>query len=584
VGRNAKTHRENFVKNITKWLPEAFVLALAAVVRLPALGGPPLTVSETRIWMFARDGWAHLWLLFGLGADFNTGTVFPYLWLLKFCMKLFGTTEAWLRAPSAAAGLATVIVLYFFARRVFGRWAAVIAAALLAAAPYHVAASRTAGPAAIGILLCALGLLLFHRIYEGRRDAATVAGFAAVMLIGVNFSFYSALLLLPMNILFIGFARDRTKALWWWIPLNAALIGCVVFWEPRLAATFFSRPPAWAATEEQALHDLVPNESIVGLKTQLIFLEKYYLFVFTLGGFYFSGEWLANGWSVIGWIAVAVSCHYFPYLGFREYEGGYRARVFAFIMLGAMLGVAALLSFTAAPAWETLLPAVLIFLPVIGNGAARFSGWRGKSLLAVLLLSTVFGFVPMQREEEQARPDWRSAARFLETAPGGRETVVLTDGGAATLPLFYYGGKLGNRIVSLMPDIDLETIGGRSGGESRFRQEEVLPVIRGTVDSRPPDGLANLFSANDRLWIVRRGADLPENPRWAREYAIWIIGAADVILEKKVDNWGAKPGKSRAKPRSGQGSALKGNLLNEKKNEDLDYNAIRLQLIQRKTE
>lgn len=549
-----KNKRENFVKKTAKWLPEVFVLALAAAMRLPGLGGPPLTVSETRIWMFARDSWAHAFKLFGLEADYHTGTAIPYVWLTKLWMSFAGDSEAALRALSTAAGLVTVVVFYFLAKRLFGRHAAVAAAALFSVYPYHIAASRTVGPDAIGLLFCVLALLLFHRIYEGSRGKATVAGFAAVMLIGVNFSFHTVLLLIPLNILFFGFAKDMKKSLWWWIPLNLLLIGSVVLWEPRWAATFFSRPSLWVAAEDRPIYSFLPNEDIVGLKSKVIFISKYYVFVFTLGGFYFCREWLVNGWSALGWLTVAVACHYFPYLGFREYEDGYRSRVFAFIMLASVIGAAVILSFTVVPVWTVLLPAAPLLAAVMANGVIRFSRWRGKTLMALLFLCTALGFVPMQRQEENARPDWRSAATHLSAAPGG-ETIVLTDGGASTLPIFYYMRGQEKRIVNFMPDIDLETIGRGAKTEDKYRQAEVLPVIHGTVDARPPDGFAHLFFANDRLWVIQRGSGLPEEPRWAREYAIWAGKFTNNLKVTRIKDW--RPTVQSKKANHGKAEALK---------------------------
>jgi hypothetical protein len=59
-------------------------------------------------------------------------------------------------------------------------------------------------------------------------------------------------------------------------------------------------------------------------------------------------------------------------------------------------------------------------------------------------------------------------------------------------------------------------------------------VIHGTVDIGPPDGLAELFRIHPRIWIIRKGAGLPETPRWAREYAIWLQKFAVLVREKRL--------------------------------------------------
>ncbi|MFA6448297.1 MAG: glycosyltransferase family 39 protein [bacterium] len=540
------------VKRIFSFLPELAALALAAALRAPGLGEATLTASETRIWMFAGDSWGHLLRLFRLAADPNTGTFFPYVWFLKLWLR-WGDSEAWLRLPSLLAGMIAVVMVYFFARRVFGRWAGVIAAILFAAAPYNVAASRTVSATSIGVALFVIGLYLFYLIFEGDRRPVIIASFAAVTLVGVNFGFHAALLILPMNVLFFGFAKDRMKSIWWWIPLNLALIGCALYWEPRWAATFFVKPPTWESARNQSIYGFIPKESIAYLQLRLLFIEKYFKILFTLGGFYFNSL-LVNGWSFLGVIILVVSYHYFPFLGFREYEGGYRPRVFAFITLALTLALAGLFSMTQLQLWEVLLPAAAVLYAVAAHGAVKHTGWRGKTLLALMILSMVLGFVPMQRAEEKSRPDWREAAAFLESDPERLSPIVLIDGGEDTLPLFYYGRPFLSRLVSLMPDIDLKII-----GKDKFRQDEFLPVIKGTVDTRPPEGIMNLFKLYPRVWIVKKGAGLPEKPRWAREYAIWLQKFAVVVKEKKIEG-GLRIENRRAKDKPADDKQIDGDI------------------------
>ncbi len=55
-----------------------------------------------------------------------------------------------------------------------------------------------------------------------------------------------------------------------------------------------------------------------------------------------------------------------------------------------------------------------------------------------------------------------------------------------------------------------------------------------TIDPHAPDGIAALFNRSPELWVIRKGEKLPESPRWAREYAIWIQKYAALIQDTPI--------------------------------------------------
>jgi hypothetical protein len=512
------------LKKILRWTPELLIAAVAAALRLPGLGRAPLSESEARIWLFTTASWEHLRTIFLLHAERHSGTLFPYLAFLKLWSG-WGGGEAWMRLPSLIAGIAAIVFAYLFASRIFGRAAGCVAALLLSVSSYHVMASRTAGATAIGVFLFTAVLYLFYRVYEGENRGWIAAALAVFAILGVNFGFHTALLILPMNILYLGFGRNRVRGLWWWIPLNIILIAAAAYWGPRWFATFFNPAPNFKVNEIFP-SDVMQNETLFMLRPRMMIVEKYIEIIFALGGMYFFNS-LANGWSFLGMLLVPVAYHYFPLIGFREYEDGYRPRLFAFITAGTLLGAAGLLSMTAAPIWETTIPASVVFFALMGNGASRFCGWRARALLALMVLCSIFGFVPMQRNDERARPDWRAVAAEAAADPSGAPIAFID--GTMSPPLLYYGRDIGNRIVSLMPNIDMAL-----AGKKKYRQEQVLPLLKYRIDPYPPDGIADLFVGGSDVWIVRKGTGVPESPRWTKEYIIWLQSYASLVNEKEI--------------------------------------------------
>lgn len=528
------------MNRIFRWMPEVLIAALAVALRAPGLGRAPLSVTEARVWLFTADNWQHLWRLFQIQADRDTGSLFTYIAALKFWSG-FGSGEAWLRLPSLLAGLAALVFVYLFARQIFGRAAGCVAALMMAVSPYHIMTCRMAGANAIGFLFFVIVLYLFARVFEGENRGWTALSFAVAAIAGVNYGFHTALLILPMNVLYLGFGRERVRGLWWWIPLNAALIGSVMYWLPRWSATFFI-PSSNFAVNEIFPKEIMANDTFLMLRTRMILVEKYIQIIYGLGGAYFYQR-LADGWSVLGAVLLPVVYHYLPFIGLREYEGGYRPRVFGFIMIALLIAAAAGLSLTTLPLWETLLPCSVVFYALAANGAVRFSGWRAKTLLALMFFCVVFGFVRSERLEERSRPDWRRAASEIAADPSGAPAAFLD--GSISPPLFYYGQNIRNRIFALTPNIDMKPI-----GNGLYCQDEVLPVLKFTVDPYPPDGIAKLFIPGGsalpggmifvqpvqppEVWVIRVGAEYPENPRWAREYAIWLNGYAVKIKEESI--------------------------------------------------
>lgn len=127
------------------WVEAASVAALtlfALVLRVAALEDVPYTLGGDEAWhgLLARQ------VLSGeLRNPFNMGYMsMPTLfyWPLSWSLWLVGPGLTGLRLPAALVGTATVPVLYFFVRGLWGRRTALLSAIFLAAYDYHIHYSR----------------------------------------------------------------------------------------------------------------------------------------------------------------------------------------------------------------------------------------------------------------------------------------------------------------------------------------------------------------------------------------------------------------------------------------------------------
>jgi 4-amino-4-deoxy-L-arabinose transferase-like glycosyltransferase len=139
--------------------------------------------------------------LFGLG-----WFSFPafYFALQSGAIHLFGQTATALRITSAIGGSLTVFVVYWLARALFGRYAAMIAGTFLLASHYHIHFSR------IGLQNIWDGLFVAIVLWgiwsgwtEGRRLPFLIAGVA----LGLGHYFYVSMRIVPLLLLvWAGFA------------------------------------------------------------------------------------------------------------------------------------------------------------------------------------------------------------------------------------------------------------------------------------------------------------------------------------------------------------------------------------------
>jgi len=83
-----------------------------------------------------------------------------FIYTLALCFKLFGPSEVAARLPSELASVASIALLYYLARRLYGRSVAILAAVLMALSPFSILFAPTAftDPLMVAWVLAALCL------------------------------------------------------------------------------------------------------------------------------------------------------------------------------------------------------------------------------------------------------------------------------------------------------------------------------------------------------------------------------------------------------------------------------------------
>lgn len=152
------------------------MLILAAALRLYRLDAQSLWYDEGNSARIAERSLA----LIVAGA---AGDIHPPLYyiLLKYWRAVFGAHEAALRSLSAVAGTITVLFAYFIGRDLFGRRAGLIAAFLLAVAPFAVYYAQEARMYAVLALWAAASTwAMFHLSDPIARPSGAALGYSAL--------------------------------------------------------------------------------------------------------------------------------------------------------------------------------------------------------------------------------------------------------------------------------------------------------------------------------------------------------------------------------------------------------------------
>jgi mannosyltransferase len=175
-----------------RW-PVLAIVVLAFVLRLVNLGGRPLWYDEAFAVLYAEKPFEAM--VYGTltqvgGAAADVHPLFFYS-ILHAWMGVVGQSPLAVRALSALLGIATVVVAYLLACRLFDRRTGLAAAVIVAVAPFPIYYAQEARMYALLGLAAITALYFFVRAWAGgrRRDWIAFGIFGALTLYAHNLGF-----------------------------------------------------------------------------------------------------------------------------------------------------------------------------------------------------------------------------------------------------------------------------------------------------------------------------------------------------------------------------------------------------------
>ncbi len=409
--------------NRSVWILTLITIA-GAWLRLSHLGAKSLWLDEGATVTLARVPW-HRFMWIWWHGEANLQTI--YFLMMRGWVHM-GSSEAFLRLPSAIFGTVAIPLLYLVTRKFTGVTASLAAAALLAFSPSGVYYSQEARSYSLAIVMVLLATYFFVRAVEENRRADwalwTVFGIAA---------FYShdlAALVLLAQAVSIFFKAPP-------VPWRRVIVcGAIIFVAALPGLTYIFR-----ATPENLHFIWMPKPSAK---------EVWHLAMF------FGGSGAKVGMAIVLWTAGAVTLWTASRYGTADAR--WRA---ALVMLWAILPafVLALVSLRQPMFLQRYMifsmPALML---LAGIGVGNLRKWRIGLLLVVILCASAS--VTIVRKYNKPREDWRGASNlvFRSATPGDAVAFfpfyqrIMMDyyagqGAAAAPPLhvfapaFYDGGE-----------------------------------------------------------------------------------------------------------------------------------------------
>lgn len=205
-------------KTSAGWLVMALVAA--AGLRFAALGQKPLWCDElASLQRLGLSFFAHVQAMKGNHPLFEL--------LLRLWMPPDGS-DAWMRIPSAALGMAAVWMTWLLVRGLGARYG-LAAAWLMALSPLHVMYSRIARPYSLACTLALASTLALIWAIR-RRSVPPFAAYAVATALLVYANLFAASLWMAQGIFLLWFHRRRLRRLTPWVVANLAVAALLAPW------------------------------------------------------------------------------------------------------------------------------------------------------------------------------------------------------------------------------------------------------------------------------------------------------------------------------------------------------------------
>lgn len=395
----------------------AGIIVLAAVLRLFRLGHQSLWIDEimTLIVATPKPGHPILTLLrYNVHGPLHTFVV--------YLMRFAGEGDAWLRLPSALAGIASVPLLYAWARRRMGERVGLWSALLLAINPLHIRYSQELRNYAFVVFFVLAGCVAVDRACERwsmKRAAAAGACVAGALL--SNFS--AAFVFVAQSLTFFRHLGYTKRSLTRWLAVTAVALVLAWPWIYRLTTYVnFERLATPVLPGE-----LTDTERLRGATTFSPEAVPYAAFAYSVGfslgpslrelheNSTMAGVMSKHG-GIIAWVAVLFGGLALAAIVdlLRSRRGGRLWELLSYILIP--LAATLLLNWQNAKAFNVryVIVGLPMYMALLACGAVALGSWRGRIALVLVVATNALSLVHYYADPAYAKEDVRDAVHAVE--------------------------------------------------------------------------------------------------------------------------------------------------------------------------
>jgi uncharacterized membrane protein len=396
----------------------AAIVALATILRLFRLGHQSLWVDEimTLIVATPKPGYS-IWRLIRHNIHGPLHTFVVYL------MQLAGTGDAWLRLPSAIAGIASVPLLYAWVRPRLGDRPALWSALLLAVNPLHIHYSQELRNYAFVVFFVLAGCVAIDRAC--RRWSVSIAiGAGACVAAAVLSNFSAVFSFAAQSLTFFqrgGVTRRSAKR---WLAIAAVAVAIASPWIYRVTTYVdFGRLATPVLPGE-----LDESQRLRGTTTfspeAIPYAAYAYSVGFSLGPSLrdlhqdatLAGVVSRHG-AVIAWVCVLFGAlaAWSAWMLARTGRAATLWELASYIVIP--LGATLLLNWQNAKAFNVryVIVGLPMYLAIVAYGAASLPVRLGRIALALVLATSAWSLAHFYADPAYAKEDVRDAVRAVET-------------------------------------------------------------------------------------------------------------------------------------------------------------------------
>ncbi len=210
----------SILKASRKWAP-FFIFGLAFFVRVYRLDLVPLNHDEANWIIPCVDNFDRF---FGVPVSGFGGNIRPFLsWFVGLSKIFFSSPEYIVRVPAAIIGTATVMLLYYLAKEMYGKGCGIVSALLLVFLPWHIIQSRDGREMVTTTFFSCLITLSLIKALKKQNNAWFIA-FWLFLGLGSFYTYALSILFLPIFFIMLLFLRKELS----WIRPGVYLLGVII--------------------------------------------------------------------------------------------------------------------------------------------------------------------------------------------------------------------------------------------------------------------------------------------------------------------------------------------------------------------